>query len=144
QLSGQIADLYRQGKHIEALQLNQQYAEKFGPGPSTVAATRLASAKKAYDEVRTIQDERDVRFRTAMTQIIKSSMPIVEESGREFPRDWREKTKKRTEVQLTPEEAKLLKALGSSVTLELKNQPLQGVIDDFEKRFGIKFDLDKP
>src|SRR5262249_41673193 len=90
------------------------------------------------------QDERDVRFRTAMNQIIKSSMPITEESGMEFPKDWRQKTKNRTQVKLTPEEVKLLRALGTSVTLELKNQPLQGVIDDFERRYGIKFDLDKP
>jgi len=144
QLSGQIAEMYRQGKHIEALQLNQKYAEKFGPGPSTLAAGRMATARKTLDELRGLREEKDARYPVLMAQLIKSSMPIVEESGMEFPKDWRAKTKLRTQVKLTPEEAKLLKALGTPITLELKNQPLQGVIDDFEKRYGIKFELDKP
>jgi hypothetical protein len=53
--------------------------------------------------------------------IVKSSIPAV--SDVEFPRDWLERTKKRSEVKMTEKELKLMKAL---------NTPLRDI--DFDKR----------
>jgi hypothetical protein len=44
---------------------------------------------------------------------------------------------------LTEKETKLLKALSSSVTVSFKDQPLQAVIAEFERRHGIAIDVDR-
>jgi len=141
--AGQIAQLYKQGKFDEAARLSLQRDERFGKSTSTAAVRRMGEMKKAFSELREIKDEGDRRHRELAKQLIRSTLPVVTESGMEFPADWRERSKRRQKVNLTKEEETLLRALQTAITEEFKDQPLRGVLDAFEKRYGVRFNVDR-
>lgn len=143
--SGRIEQLYKQGKFTEALEASMQRASKFGARPADTALRSMANYKKAATELAELRGERNRRSNELMKQMMISSMPVVNESGIEFPpaEKWRELTKRRQAVKFTPEEEKLLKALQTPITEEFKGQALRGVLDAFETRYGIKFNVDK-
>lgn len=145
ELSSRIEQLYKQGKYNEAIEESLRRSNKSGSTPSATAIQRLSTFKKASTELAALKGERNRRSNELMKQMMISSMPVVNESGIEFPsaEKWRELTKRRQAVKFTPEEEKLLKALQTPITEEFKGQALRGVLDAFETRYGISFDIDK-
>jgi len=141
QLHAQMADLYKRGKYDEVGKLGRQMEDKYGRSPSSMAAMRAGQAAGALAELQSLKDERSARYMRSMNEVIKASMPIIGEV--EFPADWKERTKRRTKTNLTPKEEELLRALNKPVTLKVEGQPIQAVLEEFEKRFGITINLDK-
>ncbi len=139
----QAAELFRQGKFEDAIKLNDQFDKKYGRTPSSSGLERASRASGALKELRDIRDERDVRYQRAYVNLMKSTIPIDGEV--EFPpaEKWREMTKRRTKSDLTDKEKVLLKALNTPVTTQFKDQPIQNVLEEFEKRYGITIELDK-
>ena len=77
--------------------------EKYGRSPTTIAASRASSAAGALAELRSLRDERSERYQKAMISVVRASMPI--DGDVEFPKDWKEKTRQRKKVELTPKAA---------------------------------------
>ena len=136
-----MSHLYRQGNFEEAYRASRDFTKRFGSRPSSIGFERTSGLSDALRTVRSLRDERDVRFVRAMNEVVRSSMPI--EGEVEFPRDWKEKTKRRSKKLLTEEERKLIKALNTPITTTIKDKPLQGVIEYLEKTMGIQIEVDK-
>lgn len=141
QVAARRAQLYREGKFEEAYQVSRDFSKRYGSSPSSLGFERGSGFNDAVRTVRSLRDERDSRYVKAMREVVRSSMPI--EGEVEFPRDWKEKTKRRSKVLLTEEEKKLIKALNTPITTTIKEQPLQGVLEYLEKTMGVHFDVDK-
>jgi hypothetical protein len=137
-----IAQLYKEGTWQAAAELEHRFRQLYGPSFAS-AIKSFAETKETLATLQAIKDERDERFRRSMQQLIRDTLPLTSDSGVEFPPDWPEKTKKRTQVKLTPEEDKLLKALSAQITMDEKDVPLQGLLDRFEKQYGIKIEVNK-
>jgi hypothetical protein len=141
----QAAELYRQGKFKEALEINEQFDRKYGSSPASIAVSRSSRAADALRELREIRDERSDRYRRSYLELMRATLPIVGEV--EFPdaQKWRDITKRRTKSDLTDKEKTLLKALSTPVTFKepIKDQPIQAVLTEIEQRYGITIDLDK-
>lgn len=145
QTLGRIAELRRQGKLEEAYQLSASLSRKYGSGssgsPAVISSERSTRFADNLSVMRRIRNERDQRYIRAMREVVRSSMPI--DGDIEFPRNWRELTKRRLKPQLTAEEQKLLKALNTRINTSIKEKPLQGVLDYLKETTGLDFDLDK-
>jgi hypothetical protein len=86
------------------------------------AITKIIEARKgSLAEDRELRDRKGDANIKVDRDLVKSSTPAVDDN--EFPRDWLERTKKRSEVKMTEKELKLMKAL---------NTPLRDI--DFDKR----------
>jgi hypothetical protein len=84
--------------------------------------TKLIEARnRNLTEDREMRDRRGDANLKADRDLVKASTPAVNDD--EFPRDWKERTSKRSEVKMTDKELKLMKAL---------NTPMHDV--DFDKR----------
>ena len=135
------AALYRDGKFDEAGKAAREAGVKYGRTPTVIGLDRGSSLNDSLAIVRSIRNERDQRYVRAMREVVRSSMPI--EGEVEFPRDWKEKTKRRSKVLLTEQEKKLIKALNTPITTSFKDKPLQGVIEYLEKTMGLQFEVEK-
>jgi len=132
---------FREGNFAEAGKAAREAGIKYGQSPAVTGLERGSSLNESLATLRSLRNERDRRYIRAMNEVVRSSMPI--EGDVEFPRDWKEKTKRRTKVLLTEEEKKLIKALNTPITTTIKEQPLQGVIQYLEKTMGLQFEVDK-
>jgi hypothetical protein len=141
QAHARMSQLYQSGNFEEAYKAARDYTSRFGASPVTRGYERNSRFNDALRTVRSIRDERDQRYVKAMREVVRSSMPI--EGDVEFPADWKEKTKRRSKVQLTEEEKKLIKALNTPITTSFKDKPLQGVLEYLEKTMGIQFEVEK-
>lgn len=137
------SELWRQGKFKEVAEVNEKIARKYGASPSTIGARRLAGAADTLTELRGIRDERSARYVRLQTELARMMLPI--EGEVEFPpaEKWRELTKRRTKTTLTEKEQVLLKALQTPITLSFKDQPIQAILEEFEKKYGISIEVDK-
>lgn len=137
----QMAELMRQGKYREAGAIANRLKDKFGESPALYNADRLNKGGAALRELQSIRDEKSDRFVSAQREFMRSMIPVTEDVT--FPADWKERSKRRTQFKITPAEEKLLKALNRTVTMDFKGQPLQTVIEELEKRYDIKIDIQK-
>jgi hypothetical protein len=136
-----MSRLYRDGNFEEAYKASREFSNRYGRSPATIGFERNTRFNDALQTVRSIRDERDQRYVRAMREVVRSSMPI--EGEIEFPRDWKEKTKRRSKLLLTEEERKLIKALNTPITTTIKDKPIQGVLEYLEKTTGLQFDVEK-
>jgi hypothetical protein len=136
-----MSQLYRTGNFEEAYKAARDFTNRYGSSPATRGYERNSSFNDALRTVRSIRNERDQRYIRAMREVARSAMPI--EGEVEFPADWKEKTKRRSKVQLTEQEKKLIKALNTPITTTIKDRPLQGVLEYLEKTMGIQFEVEK-
>jgi hypothetical protein len=89
--------------------------------PAGIAAKTIASRGTAIADAKDLRDKGSERNLAVDRDLVKSATPAVDEM--EFPRDWKEKSEKRSKPKITEAEEKLLKAL---------NTPLRDI--DFEKK----------
>jgi hypothetical protein len=139
----QKSELLKAGRYDEIERLGADARRKFGNVPAVDAFDRMASARRSYEEIRGLRNERDRRYRQLYTSIARSAMPIVGDV--EFPpaAQWRALTKRRTEKKLTETEKKIIKALNTPITTSLKDKPLHSVLEYFEKTTGLPLEVDK-
>jgi hypothetical protein len=140
QINQQISQLIKQGKYKEAGAVGEQWRQKYPDSPGADSFAKINRAGSALRELQSIRDQRSARYARAQAEFMKSMLPVVDDV--EFPPDWAEKTKRRTQIKLDPKEAKLLKALQSPITTTIKAQPLEAVLNEFEKRYGININID--
>src|SRR5262249_36611079 len=92
---------------------------------------------------REIQLEADARAGAAILDMTRSSTPPASEY--ELPRDWAEKTKKRSAImQLTDKERSILAGLNKTVTIQVQNAKFEDVIQQISDQIHQPILLDKP
>jgi hypothetical protein len=140
QMNQQISQLLKQGKYKEAGAIGEQWRQKYPDSPGADGFEKINRAGSALRELQSIRDQRSARYARAQAEFMKSMLPVVGDI--EFPADWAEKTKRRTQIKLDPKEVKLLKALQTPISTTIKAQPLEAVLNEFEKRHGIQINID--
>jgi hypothetical protein len=97
---------------------------------------------------RALADARDFRRHSseATSRINRDveSSAIPESGDYVLPKDWLEKSKRRTAgPRLTAKEKRILKALDTVIKVEYKNNSFQDIIDNLEKLTGVTIVVDK-
>jgi hypothetical protein len=127
--------------------------------PASVTApppARLRDDKRAEDEAKKLVD--DAKKYRQGPAYAKSQQAYIEEQRRqgylslqldndkltippsgdiEFPRDWAEKTRKRSQMNVTERERKLLEALAKPITIDLKDSTLEAVLGYLSDKTGV-------
>jgi hypothetical protein len=107
------------------------------------ALARYTSSKEALQESEDLRARKSLAMAQLFRQVDESSIPSVEPYV--LPRDWKELSLRRLKKNtLTDTEKAILKALNTSITIDLTDQRFGGVIDWFQKQTGQTILLDKP
>ncbi len=142
QLLAGIKRLQNEGK-LEAASRQAADVAARVPNPATQAASRIASVTNQLNAGRQSQQETERSNMGALAQVEKSR--TIPKDDIEFPKNWKTRQPRRSsdEVPITAKEAKLLRALDATVSLQLSNQRLQDVVDYIQDRTGQTIILDK-
>lgn len=107
------------------------------------AASRIAEVSKTSDSFRQIQNERDRSVSGVIRSAERSGLTVGDDIA--YPKDWKERTQARATglVQMTPKEKSILRALDSTISLDLKRAGVESVIDYLRTKTGLPIILDK-
>lgn len=139
----QTSELMRQGKYKEANAVGDRWRQKYPTSPGAAGFDRISRAGGALREMQGIRDQRSAKFQSAWKEFYASMIPIEGDIEFPSPEKWRRITKMRQQFTLTEKEQKLLKALQTPITETFKALPLEGVIETFEKRYGVSINVDR-
>jgi hypothetical protein len=136
-----VNQLVAAGKIDEARRQMAEMARQY-PGNREVQ-TREAITQRAdtLADMRQVQMLRGDRWVNAFNDVDKSA--VLPASDYELPRDWLEKSKRRTEVKMTEQERAIMKALNTVFSPDLKDTPFSEVIDWLQKAMGVSIVADK-
>jgi hypothetical protein len=133
--------LRREGRNEEALIVAAEIARDYPDNPAAQAERIRTSVVKARDADADVRAKREMAFLRIGQSIDESSIPQAEDIR--FPDNWEEITKKRSKMNITPEEAKVLKALNSPVTIDLKDSTLEAVVNYLKDKTGVEINVPK-
>jgi hypothetical protein len=139
------AELYLEGKIVEAMEVEKQILRKAGISPRDLLFLRIDSAR-AGEELRKIKDtKKRVAAHQACLHLAGIVLSIAGDIELPPLAQWLELTRKRSGPRmLVKQEELLLKALNTSMPENqlIKQQPLGNVLKTIEKRHDISFDVD--
>jgi len=95
-------------------------------------------------DTRDLRNLRTQRSRELGRKLLEASIPISGDIQFPDPVKWRELTKRRMGLKLTDEEKKIVRILNTRITTTIKDKPLTGVLEYFEKTLGLPLTIDKP
>jgi hypothetical protein len=145
-LQGQVREvnnLLKSGKTEEASLRAGELVRLFrGSSPAVGASARVTATKDQIASNRDLQSEADRRRLAAMRGVEKSALPPV--GDYELPKDWKEKTKRRTAGPvMTAKEKAILQALDTPINVTFKDSHFQDVIRYLATFTGQPIILDK-
>jgi hypothetical protein len=140
---GRINEMLKNGQTGEAsLQAGELVRRYRGGSPAVGASARVTGTKEQVAANRDLKTEQDRRRLAAMREVDKSALPPV--GDYELPKDWKEKTKRRTAGPvMTAKEKAILQALDTPITVSFQNSPFQDVIRYLATLTGQPILLDK-
>jgi hypothetical protein len=146
QLQGQLRevnDLLKSGKTSDASLKAGELVRLFRGGSAAVgASSRVTGTKDQIASNRDLKTEADRRRLGAMREVEKSGLPPV--GDYELPKDWKEKTKRRTSGPvMTAKEKAILQALDSPINVTFKDSNIQDAIRYLATFTGQPIILDK-
>jgi hypothetical protein len=83
----------------------------------------------------------DKRITLALNDVGRSSLPASGDV--EFPKDWKERTKRRTSVQLSEKEKKIIESLNKPVTVDWKDKMLEEALQELSNIIDQNLFIDK-
>jgi hypothetical protein len=105
------------------------------------AERRNSSAKGALDMRADIRRQTEEGFNRVNQEVLRSAIPEYRDIA--YPRDWVEKMKRRTTgIKLTEEEKKIVKALGTPMTIEMEGKTFKEVLDYLKEKTGLPIVVD--
>ena len=142
QLLAGIKKLQSEGK-LEAASRQAADAAARAPNPATKAASRITDVNNQLNASRQAQQDQERATMGAWGQVEKAR--TLPKGDIEFPKDWKARPPRRSsdDVAMTAKEVKLLRALNSTISLQLNNQRLQDVIEYIQDRTDQSIVLDK-
>lgn len=136
-----IGNFHKDGRYVEAERLAADLTTRYPDHPAAQSMSRQLDLASRLQEAQTLLADYERRFDLAMRDIDKSALPAIDDV--EFPEDWHERTKGRTNNMLSEKEQQLLQALEQPVTLTLNQLPFAQVIQDLSDRLGEPILMDK-
>lgn len=142
----QISELRRQGKTDDAQKAADALARRY-PNHNVVNQVRnnLALADRVRESSRVAKEASD-GTRVALNDVSRSATPIP--GNIQYPSNWAEIDKRKEKygkITLTEKEQAILKSLASlhDERVELKEMPLEKVLEYLQKLLGLEFRIDK-
>jgi len=140
---GEIRALQRDGRTAEANRLADDLARRFPNNPAIAAGRTTTGRADAVADNRYLNQERNKGFLGVNREVERSAANVVADDI-EFPRDWAERIKKRTNaIRMTEKERQILKALNTPYPAEFSGLPFQDVIKYLEKISGVPIAVDQ-
>jgi hypothetical protein len=137
-----VVALQRDGRNQEAEKRAAEIARQFPENPAAMAMGRTSYINARIREARQILTEQDRRSAAALIDLNRTSTPPAGDV--EFPKDWNEKTAKRTTVvKLTEKEQAILKGLGTQMKPDFKGTRFEEAIEFISTLTGQPIILDK-
>jgi hypothetical protein len=137
----EAGELRRAGRIGEANRLADEIAARNPDNPAAIAARRTTGLNDRLADARVRRLERDDAFLGVGKDIERSSLPAAGDI--ELPRDWREKSARRSAgPKLTEQEKKILRVLDTSIEVDVEGTFGQ-VIDYLETRMGLTLLVDR-
>ena len=118
--------------------------KKYPTNPAAAQLAEIGMVRANLTEAKFLSDEMSRRFVKNMNLTDAAALPIVNDM--EFPKDWAEITKRReklTRVTLGAEEESLLRALETPITVPMKGQPFEEVIQTLSNAIGKNLYIDQ-
>jgi hypothetical protein len=138
----EVDSLRRAGKDAEAKNRLADLEQRFPDNPAIAATRRLIFNNEVTRMSRGYQQEAEARTGAQILEMTRSSTPPASEY--ELPKDWVEKTKKRSAImQLTDKERSILAGLNKTVTIEVRNAKFEDVIQQISEQIHQPILLDK-
>jgi hypothetical protein len=133
--------LRRAGRADEAMILAAEIARDYPDNPAAQAERLRTGIARAQAADADLKAKRELAFLRVGQSIEESAIPQAEDIR--FPDNWAEITKKRTKLNVTPEEAKVIKALSSPITIDMKESTLEAVIGYLKDKAGVDINVPK-
>jgi hypothetical protein len=138
---GVIRGLQRDGKIDEARRLVDELAQRYPNSAEVQTARQTLTAAAQVAGIRRLRDDRDSRLASVTRDVDRSATPPISEM--EFPKDWKEKTERRsTAVKLTDKEKAIIKALNTPINVDFQGGFEEG-IKYLSELTGLPIVLDK-
>jgi len=134
------------GKTNEANAEVARLTKLYPTNPSVWALGQKDSMQNRVADAQAYYVEASRRWVANQKNINNSSLPIVNENGVEFPKDWAEKSKIRlaaNTVQLTAKEKKIIEALDKPISVGFSDRPLDEALQDLSNLFDQPLLIDK-
>lgn len=113
--------------------------------PNNPAVIRLQDQDSIASRVEDAQEfarQQEKRITLALNDVARSSLPAIGDI--EFPKDWKEKTKRRmSQIQLSEKERKIVEALNKPVNVELNNKMLEEALQELSNQIDQNLFIDK-
>jgi hypothetical protein len=139
----EIDSLRKAGKTTEAKHRLADLEGRYPDNAAVAAARRLIFNNEVTKMSRDYQQEAEARTGAQILEMTRSSTPPASEY--ELPKDWAEKTKKRSAImQLTDKERSVLAGLNKTVTIHVQNAKFEDVIQQISDQIHQPILLDKP
>jgi hypothetical protein len=140
----QQAELLREGRYDEINKLGDDMRRRYGNIPAAETSRRIGDMRSYLRDTRDLRNLKAQRSRELALSLLRSSIPISGDIQFPSPEEWKRKTKLRMGLKLTDDEKKILKILNTRITTTVKDKPLNGVLEYFEKTLGLPLIIDKP
>jgi hypothetical protein len=138
----QIRQAQQAGNSREAARLQDQLSQRNPSNPAIQAGRIVGGVSESVAARDTNRGERDRGFMMVGASVDRANrVPL---GDMEFPPDWAEKTKKRSNAMLiTEKEQAILKALNTVIDVDFTNATFEEVINYLQKRTGLPISVDK-
>jgi hypothetical protein len=138
----EVNAMIKAGQTAEAKSRLADLEQRYPDNPAIAASRRLIFNNEVTRTSRGIQQEADARTGAQILEMTRSSTPPA--SDYELPKDWAEKTKKRSAImQLTDKERSILAGLNKTVTIQVQNAKFEDVIQQISDQIHQPILLDK-
>jgi hypothetical protein len=137
-----IVNLRKENKLADAARQAKELLKQFPDDVAVQVLNGISSKGFAIEEAKSVVQETADRRLLAMRDMDRSM--IVPNGDIEYPKDWKEKTARRTKAQqLSPAEMKVLQALSQPISVEFKGSRLQDVVDYISTMSNMTIMIDK-
>jgi hypothetical protein len=130
------------GRFQEAEREVGALAKAYPNNPAVIRLQDQDSMASRVEDAQQFSRLQEKRITMALNSVPQSSLPAIGDV--EFPKDWKEKTKRRmSQVQLSEKERKIIEALNKPVTVELNNKMLEEALQELSNQIDQNLFIDK-
>lgn len=136
-----VKNLQDANRKAEADQVVAKLAAQYPNNPAVIGLTQKEGTAKNFADYQALTKMQGERMLLAQNDVMKSSIPAGGDI--EFPKDWKEKTKRRgNDVKLTEKERALIASLDKAVTVAFNNRPLDEALQDLSNQIDQPLFID--
>ena len=136
-----VVKLKKAGLNKDADREIAALAKAYPNNPSIIVLQGQDSFSTRVEDALEFSRQQDKRITIAMRNVDESSLPAIRDI--ELPKDWKEKTKRRTEVRMSEKERKIVESLNRPVTVDWNNKMLEEALQEISNQIDQNLFIDK-